>query len=332
MSVSFVHPRFLSAARKLISKHSIRHVHVHDLPLNGTALKLRETLPVNVVADFHENYPEALKTWFKWKKNPLVRIKNYLFMNPDRWTAWEQKTCLQADRVIAVVEEMKQRLVASYAIASEKIVIVTNTEDKHFLEQPKIDNIYGTLSGKFILAYSGGIGPHRGVDIAIRGMKYLTELKDIQLAVVGFGSPSVMNSLYALVKELGLTNVHFLGYQPFHKFYSYMSQASVNVIPHQSNGHTDNTVPHKLFQGMMAGKPLLVSSSAPLKRLVELHQSGLVFEAGNERDFAEKAKQLYTQPELQQKLGRAGLQATVQGELNWEHNQADLINLYQSLA
>jgi glycosyltransferase involved in cell wall biosynthesis len=83
---------------------------------------------------------------------------------------------------------------------------------------------------------------------------------------------------------------------------------------------------------MMAGKPLLVSSSAPLKRLVELHQSGLVFEAGNERDFAEKAKQLYTQPELQQKLGRAGLQATVQGELNWEHNQADLINLYQSLA
>src|SRR5690606_16054350 len=122
--------------------------------------------------------------------------------------------------------------------------------------------------------------------------------------VVGFGSAAVMNSLHSLVAELGLTNVHFIGYQPFRKFYSYMSQASVNVIPHQSNGHTDNTIPHKLFQGMMAGKPLLVSSSAPLKRVVEACGSGLVFEAGNPQDFADKVKQLAADPALCERLGQ----------------------------
>lgn len=332
MSLNFIHPRFLKAASTLLKTEGIDFIHVHDLPLNGTALRLRNRFPIRVVSDFHENYPEALKTWFKWKKNPIVRLKNYFFMNPDRWTTFERLTCERTDRVIAVVEEMKQRLVSSYNVAPAKISIVTNTEDKNFIRQPFDENIYGELTGKFILTYSGGIGPHRGVDIAIRGMKLLVEKKDIQLAVVGFGSVSVMNSLYALVKELQLDNVHFLGYQPFSKFYSYMKAASVNVIPHQSNGHTDNTVPHKLFQGMMAGRPLLVSSSAPLKRIVETHRTGLVFAAGDPTSFADQVLKLYRDRKLCDTLGDNGMKISLEGPLNWETSQAELIHLYRSLS
>ena len=161
-------------------------------------------------------------------------------------------------------------------------------------------------------------------------MKYLSEYQDVQLAIVGFGSKSVMQSLYALVEKLELKNVHFFGYQPFSKFYSYMHLASVNVIPHQSNGHTDNTVPHKLFQGMMAAKPLLVSSSAPLKRLVDQHKAGLVFSAGNPKDFANKVLALYQNKELSNKLGENGRKASMEGELNWEITQKSLIQLYNS--
>ncbi len=141
-----------------------------------------------------------------------------------------------------------------------------------------------------------------------------------------------MKSLYALVEELHLTNVHFLGYQPFSKFYSYMKMASVNIIPHQSNGHTDNTVPHKLFQGMMAGKPLLVSSSAPLKRLVERNNVGLVFEAGDPQSFANQVLQLYRDKKLMEMLGANGLKSTLDGPLNWETTQTELISLYRSLS
>ncbi|MFZ5999345.1 MAG: glycosyltransferase family 4 protein [Bacteroidota bacterium] len=332
MSLNFIHPKFHGAGRRLLKQHKIDFIHVHDLPLNGTALKLRSEFPVKVVSDFHENYPEALRTWFKWKKNPIVRLKNYLFMNPERWARFERQTCEQTDAIVAVVDEMKQRLISEHNASADKITVVTNTEDKAFVAQKLDEKIYGDLSGKFILAYSGGIGPHRGVDVAIRAMKHLTSTPDIQLAVVGFGSSSVMNSLYALVKELNLTNVHFLGYQPFQKFYSYMKMASVNVIPHQSNGHTDNTVPHKLFQGMMAGKPLLVSSSAPLKRLVEEHRSGIVFKAGDAGDFAAQVLRLHSNPSLQSELGTNGLQATLHGKLTWETTQQQLIQLYQNLS
>jgi len=331
MSLNFVHPRFRSAAKKIIRQENIHAIHIHDLPLAGTALSLKKQLNLKVVLDMHENYPEALRTWFKWKKNPIVRLKNALFMNPERWTKFEKQACEQCDRIIAVVDEMKERVIREHSIKADKITVVTNTEDKGFINQKLDSTVYQSLEGKFILTYSGGIGPHRGVDTAIKGMEYLKENENIQFAIVGFGSPSVMSNLQSLVAELQLKNVHFIGFQPFSRFYSYMHLADVNVIPHQSNGHTDNTVPHKLFQGMMAGKPLLVSSSAPLKRLIEKHEAGVVFEAGNPVDFADKVKALYASKDLQTRLGKNGIQATLVGDLNWETTQQELINLYTTL-
>ncbi len=329
MSMQFVHPVFKSAIKKLHSTEKFDCVHIHDLPLVGTALSLRAESGFKVIADMHENYPEALRTWFTWKKNPIVRLKNALFMNPERWTKFEKKACLESDHIIAVVDEMKQRLIQEHSAAENKITVITNSEDQAFIRQPLDRSVYDSLKEKFIITYSGGIGPHRGVDVAIEGMQYLKDQSQIQLAVVGFGSSSVMNSLQKLVSSHSLQNVHFFGYQPFSKFYSYMSLADVNVIPHQSNEHTDNTVPHKLFQGMMTGKPLLVSSSTPLKRLVEKYQSGLVFEAGNSRDFADKVLMLYNEPSLCKKLGDQGKQVTTEENVNWEHDQKELINLYK---
>ncbi len=110
-----------------------------------------------------------------------------------------------------------------------------------------------------------------------------------------------------------------------------MHLADVNVIPHQSNGHTDNTVPHKLFQGMMAAKPLLVSSSAPLKRLIDQHEAGLVFSAGDSKDFADKILELYQNKDLRNQLGENGRKVSMDGQLNWETTQKTLVQLYNSL-
>ena len=46
-------------------------------------------------------------------------------------------------------------------------------------------------------------------------------------------------------------------------------QADLCCVPHNSNPHTDSTIPHKLFQYMIAKRPILVSSSAPLQRIID---------------------------------------------------------------
>ncbi|HEY4653180.1 MAG TPA: glycosyltransferase family 4 protein [Cyclobacteriaceae bacterium] len=331
MSMQVAHPRFRKAIIEWVKKYDIKALHVHDLPLVGTALSTREQLDIPVIADFHENYPEAIKAWFEWKKNPIARLKNKLFMNPSRWTEIERNAVLKSDHVIAVVDEMKARLIDQYGASADTITVITNTEELDFLHQESFPDIYDSVKGNFIVTYSGNIGPHRGVDTVIGAMRHLVAYP-IVLIIVGKGRRTVMDRLKAQVLELNVSRqVYFLGHQPFAKFFSYMRFADVNVIPHKSNAHTDNTVPHKLFEAMMVGKPVLVSSSTPLKRIVSSTNSGLVFQAGSSHDCSEKILELFRNKELCQRLGNNGVHATLHGGLNWETTQKSLIDLYRSL-
>ncbi len=331
-AMSFNHPKFKVAASEILQQHDIRLVHVHDLPLAGTAIKLKAKHDIKVILDLHENYPEALRVWHKWKKNPIARLKNKWFLNYDRWFRFEKYAVQHCDQLICVVDEMKDRIIASHNIDAGKISVITNSEEYSFIEQVLDKGIYGEHRNSFIITYTGGVGPHRGVDTLVEAMGKLKSHDDIYLYIAGSGSHNVMEHLHDLIKKYGLEKRAFLlGYQPFSSFFSFMKMASVNVIPHHSNGHTDNTIPHKLFQGMMAGKPLVVSSSSSIKRVVELANSGLIFHAGDKNDLADKLETLYRNKNLREELGQNGFNATVKGDLNWERTSRQLVSLYQSL-
>jgi glycosyltransferase involved in cell wall biosynthesis len=332
MSLFIVHPVFRHHLSTWIKRHTIQALHVHDLPLVGTALAMKSIYHLPVVADFHENYPDALKVWFEWKTNPIVRLKNRLFMNYARWKHIEAHAVHKSDRVIAVVDEMKERLTQEYNPDPGKILVITNSEEQSFLQQPDNPDIYSEWKEKFKVVYTGNIGPHRGVDTVIDAIGKLKSETDIVLIIVGSGSDAVMQTLNRQVESLGISDrVFFLGRQPFSRFYSYMRYADVNVIPHKSNSHTDHTIPHKLFQGMMTGKPMLVSSSAPLKRIITRAQAGLIFEAGDADSLAASIKKLYTHPEICRQLGENGIAATTAGRMNWETDQRVLVELYNNL-
>lgn len=331
MSVFFVHPVFYWKAKNLIHQHDIKIVHVHDLPLVGTALRLKKRFGVSVIFDMHENYPEALPLWFAWKKGLVVRLKNKLFMNTQRWLKWEKKAVHGSDRIITVVDEMRDHVLRKYAIDPQRVFVVSNTESKDFLLQNLDDKIYEPFKGKFIVAYVGGLGPHRGVDTAVTGMAEIKSA-NVVLVIVGGGSDAAVAELHRQIHELNLNNrVFLLGHQPFSKVFSYMKMADVNVIPHKSNAQNENGVPHKLFQSMMTGKPVLVSSCKPLKRIVEAAQAGLVFEAGNPRDFARQVERLHQDTELLKEMGTNGFKATTEGEFSWEKSARALTQLYSTL-
>lgn len=331
IALGFRHPVFGRNLSKFILQFKIDTLHVHDLPLTKTAWQIAKEHNLKIIVDFHENYPEALRVWFQWKKNLLIRLKNKLFFGYQRWHRYEKWAVQQADYVIAVVDEMQERLIKEYQVPDEKITVVTNTESRDFIKNSLDENIYGEDKDKFIVAYTGGVGPHRGVDTAIEAMRYLQPYPEIVLYITGKASRAVYKMMQYQISEAKLTNVRVLGYRPFTQFYSFMKMANVNLIPHHSNGHTDNTVPHKLFQCMMVGKPLLVSSSKPLQRIVSETACGLVFKAGNAKDLADKILKLYNDPALRQKLGEAGFEASYNGSYNWESTANELVGFYSKV-
>lgn len=332
MSVFSYHPQFYRKARKIIIKNNIDAVHVHDLPLGGTAIKLKYEYPnIKTILDLHENYPEGLKVWHQWKKGVIVTLKNKLFMNYSKWYRYEKKFCKQVDHIVAVVREMKEKLVKNHNVNESKITVFTNSEEKAFLKQPDMPDIYSKQPFNKIIAYCGGLGPHRGVDTVIKAMN-LVKSPDCGFVISGYGSYSVMKYLQNLINELGLADkVIMMGKVPFNQFLSLMRYATIHVIPHSKNGHTDHTIPHKLFQGMLAGTPLLVSNVSPLARVSNETKAGIIFEADNEQDCAEKIDELLQNQLLRETLGKNGILHSLNGKYNWESDSVKICKMYDNL-
>lgn len=328
-SVFFINPILKKELNNLREKYDI--IHVHDLPPANTALRYGKKHKMKTVLDLHENYPEAIKVWFAWRKGFIINLKNKIFFNYKRWLKQENKMVFQFDAVLAVVDEMKSRLIENHAIKSGRITVISNTEPRDVFDEEATHR--KEFDSKKII-YVGGIGPHRGLDTAIRGMAVLRDKDyDFELVIVGSGTADTVSHLKRIANEQSVSDkVKFTGQIPFEEALRNMQMAFLNIIPHSSNGHTDNAIPHKLFQIMNSGYPLMVSSSAPLKRIVTDHQAGVIFEADNPVDFAEKVIWADANRDTLHEFVRNAKDAVLNKGLNWETDAKKLVDLYATLS
>ena len=330
--LTFVFNKCKKDISKFIRDFNIDVIHVHDLPLVQTAISARARKDIQIVADFHENYPATVQR--KQRQQGWSRLIGKYLDNYNRWSKHEKLICNHVNHVIVVVEEMKDHLIKIHGLPDEKISVITNTESTRFVTNCKIyDKIIDRYSSDYTLLYIGGIGPHRGLDTAVKGMKRIKEKEPaIKLLIVGKGRDSVLENLNGIIFKDHLEPfVEIVGWQPFDYVYSYIKACKVGLIPHHFGEHTDNTVPHKLFQYMMAGKPVLVSSCRPLARIVGQMDSGLVFQAGDPEDFAKKVLTLYENQEQYEYFSNNAVKHTLHGQWNWDHTGQQLVNFYSNL-
>lgn len=334
-SVSFVHPFFKTALPYFIEENNIDVLHVHDLPLAKTAFLAAKKHRLKTVLDLHENYPAALMTWFSWRKNPVIRFKNKMFFSYQRWRHYESRIVKKYNVVIAVVDEMKQRLIAQHNLDENSVVIVPNAEKKEFANNFKNDtpDYFQDKKDRFVISYVGGFGPHRGLHTAILGMvEVIKEVPNALLVLVGPSNKDVRSHLENLVKENNLeAHVEIRGREPFKNVVNIMKSSALNVIPHISNEHTESAVPHKFFQILLSGKPLLVSDCAPMKRLVIDYGIGNHFESENPSSFAKATIDIHTNYEKALEKAKKGNHESLNGELNWEFTSKNLVHLYDNL-
>ena len=327
------HLEFYNYLDQLLKNEDFDVIHVHDLKLVPTALKIKSKYKyIKVIADLHENYPAAVREWNKLNKGIKGIIRRY-FQNYDRWFSVEQKIVKKVDKIIAVVDEMKVRMLQQHdKLEAEKICVISNLEDKDFVEKGKLDNLLiEKYREYFTILYIGGFGIHRGIDTVIKGMKHI-DIPNVKLLLVGRGNPTVEEYFKTLIRENNLENkVEIVGWQPFDKVFTYQKLADICIVPHNSNEHTDNTIPHKLYQYMMVGKPIIVSSCPPLARVTKEANSGLVFEAGNSVDFAHKVSEIYENPAQMKSFSKNGLKYTFDDGHSWQNESKKLIKLYENI-
>jgi len=303
-------------------------LHLHDLTVAKDVLWVGRLLKIPVILDFHENFPIGIQsTAVELNKNWLWK---HFFYKLKRWKRYESISAGRAHKVIAVIEEMKQRLLNDYGLPGDKIVVVPNTEDKDYFLQFDINPEIVRKNGSecLTIGYIGSYSWHRGLDVIIDAVYQLKSELNIQFLIVGRGAAH--NKLQMQVESLKLTDrVKFIGWQPFEKVPSFIAACDVCVVPHHSTVQTEAGAPHKLFQYMLMKKPILVSNCAALKRIIEETQSGLVFQAGNSKDAARCLLQLQDE-KLRKQLGENGYCSAME-KYNWEITSQGLIEIYNQL-
>lgn len=314
------------AIRRLIEEHAIEVIHVHDLPMVGTALTAARGKGVPVIADLHENYPALVRLAFARRKPRLAER----LMWPGRWERLERRWAGSCAHVLVVVAEARERLLGK-GISPEKITVVENTVDvEHFLSLPIDKRLAKQFKNDFVICYAGGFSPWRGLDTAIKAMpEIVKEIPSAKLLLVGDGE--MMPKLRLLTKAMGLDEeVVFTGWVEFEEFPGYVAASDVCIVPHISTEQTEATIPHKLYQYMLMGKPVVVSSCRPLRRVVEGAPCGLVFKAGDAHSFAECIFKL-KDAVVRERMGKAGREA-VREEYNWQQTSRNLLGVYETLS
>lgn len=315
-------PLFLFFVLKNALRIKPDFIHVHDLPMMPFGVLLKKLLKKPLIFDMHENYPAALISYRK------KGILNKIFKNPIIAKRYERKALQEADKVITVVDENKNRLI-SLGKPPEDIIIVSNTVDLETfaIEQPD-KKLVNQFKDKFVILYSGGVTVNRGLDTPIRAIKLLKEkIQNILLLIVGEGDDR--ERLINLTNNLSLNDyITFVDWPGHDKLSSFFAASQICMIPQPSVESNNTTIPHKLFEYMSQGKPLIVSDTKPLKRIVEETKCGVVFESFNEKDFADKVIVMRENLDF---YGRNGKNSVI-NKYNWAlEDSNNLIKLYNSL-
>ncbi len=303
----------------LFKKNNYDIIHIHDLPLIriGKEIKLRHKIPM--IIDLHENWPGLLSM------SPHTKtIFGKLLCNIRQWENYEKEYVGYADSIIVVVKEAKARMM-KLSILEQNIYIVSNTIDiTGFETDHKEDK---KSPGKIVFIYEGGITWHRGIQYFLTALSKIKPLSgEVEFWIVGSGS--YLKDLRQLSHQMGLDNVvRFLGWQPMEIVFELLSKSDFAVIPHIKSPHTDTTVPHKLFNYMYSGLPILASNCNPIERIIKETSSGYIYQYDNIDELAGIIKKLINR-ELQ--IPNEGKEWVIK-KYNWSSEEKQLLKIYKEL-
>ncbi len=313
--------------RHFLNENKIESLHIHDMMIAQAAFDVNKEFKLPVVLDLHENRPEIMRhyPWVNdWKGRLLVRRS--------RWAKMQTEFIKKADRVIVVTEEAVQQAIFETGISNRKIIAVPNTitPDIYF-NYPIKQEVIDRFRDKFAVLYLGDTGLRRGTDLAIEAVAILKRtIPNVHLILVGKSKEDFI--LKNLAEKLGVAEeVSFEGWQDVSLFPSYTLASEVCISPLVRNLHHDTTYANKIFQYMAMSRPIVVSDCPPQVRVAEEEQCGLVHQAGNAQDLADKILELYRNSELRQTMGCNG-QKAVRERYNWQQTSRDLIEMYNALA
>jgi colanic acid biosynthesis glycosyl transferase WcaI len=222
----------------------------------------------------------------------------------------------RAERVVAIGDTMRERLVEKGA-DRERIVVIPNWTDTSHLEPHERDNAWARehgLADRFVVMHSGNIGHAQDLDSLIRASTFLRDLDDLRIVLIGGGARR--DELKELAKRLETEQVLFMGYQPRELLADSLSSADVHVVG-LARGLSGYVVPSRLYGVLAVGRPVIAAAEADSEtaKVVQEVGCGIVVPPGRPELLARAIRRAYDGELGLEELGERG-RAFVTAEAN----------------
>ena len=302
---------FRTAIERAIAEHSPDIIQAHDMFVAGSALAARPPIPV--VLDLHEHYPAATEV-YRTAYPTLKRALFGAFQYRRRMERIETRYINKSALTLTVTEEATERVINKCPSAT--VATVPNVERQGFgvagsvADEPR-------RADEFSMTYVGSFENHRGLDTVVRAVA-LMKNPFLKVELIGARDSDYVRWLRDEIVRLNIgDSVVLHEWIPSDEVSRAIDSADLALVPHAPNDQTNATLPHKLFQYMTRGKPVLVSSCPPLAKHIRAADSGFVFTAGDERDCARAITEALERRGDLQQLGENGRRYVTE-KMNWE--------------
>ncbi len=220
----------------------------------------------------------------------------------------------KADRIIALGETMKRRLVEGKGADPSKVMVIHNWADCSAVTPGPRDNAFARQHGlvdRFVVLHAGNIGLSQNLEIMLHAAEQLRDREDIVFVLVGDGAKK--KDLQELASLRDLRNVLFLPYQPREAMNESYATADVSLISLR-RGLSGVVVPSKTYSVLASGRPCIAAVDPDCEAAQIVRQAGCGFVVGPGDASALRARvvDLAANPDRANEMGGRARDAAMQ--------------------
>jgi glycosyltransferase involved in cell wall biosynthesis len=287
--------------------------HFHDPELIPAGLFLR-ACGKKVIYDIHENVPKdiLLKQYLPgWSRQLLS------------WMVEELETLLS--RYFSALVTVSPLIANRFVSCNSRTLVIHNFPDLAELEGPAS---VPWESRKPTVIFPGGILPERGIRQMVHAMACLPESASATLEIACADFPEDL--WQELTQHPGWARVRYLGHLNRARITDLLCRASAGLVLYLPEGQNLCAIPHKLFEYMAAGIPVIASDFPLWRQLLHGIDCAHFVDPLKPQAIAEAIQHVLTHPAESARMGRRGHEA-VRHSYNWDSQARVLIGLYGEL-
>ncbi len=245
----------------------------------------------------------------------------------------ENKVIRESDKIITISNAMKKTLVQRGAKQEHVDVVYDGVRTDIFRPRKKEARV---LREKYadgfenVVMHHGVIDPQDQPEIIVDAAVDVIEAHpDTKFWLIGNGA-SIPYMKEKARREGLAKHFFFSGWIPFEEVPTFISACDVGLVTLPDISSARIRVTLKGFEYWACEKPIVASNLPALREVVEPWQTGLLYQAGNPKDLAEKTCILLENRQLSGKMARAG-QKLVREKYSWDKLATQFVSICESM-